>query len=205
MRSLFIKRFLDIFLVISASPIWVPILVITALLVRICLGSPIFFVQPRPGRAGIIFNLIKFRTMLDTRGTDEKLLSDEIRLTPFGKWLRSTSLDELPELWNVLKGEMSLVGPRPLLAEYLQYYSPAQRRRHEVPPGLTGLAQIKGRNSLSWEEKFEWDLRYIAERDIWLDLRILAITVVQVLSRNGINAPGVATMPEFRGNDIKSK
>lgn len=193
-----IKRVLDLVLVIGSAPIWVPILAVLAGVVRWRLGRPVFFRQPRPGLHGEIFELVKFRTMTGARDAEGRLLADAERLTPFGQWLRSTSLDELPELWNVLRGEMSLVGPRPLLVEYLPRYSPRQARRHEVRPGLTGLTQVMGRNSLGWDEKFEWDVRYVERRSLALDLKILALTARAVFSREGISAKGDATMPEFK-------
>ena len=169
-------------------------------LVRNKLGSPVFFRQVRPGMHGKPFEMIKFRTMTDTRGPDGKLLPDAERLTPFGRFLRSSSLDELPELWNVLKGDMSLVGPRPLLMEYLPLYSPEQARRHEVRPGVTGWAQVNGRNAISWEDKFRLDTWYVDNRSFWLDIRILWLTVRKVLMRDGISAAGEATMTKFSGN-----
>lgn len=197
MGGLRLKRGFDIFAVALAAPIWLPLLLIVALLVRMKLGSPVFFRQKRPGYRASIFELIKFRTMTDERDAVGALLSDALRLTDLGRWLRSTSLDELPELINVLKGEMSLVGPRPLLVQYLSRYNAHQHRRHEVPPGLTGLVQVSGRNALSWEDKFELDVWYVDHRSFWGDLHILFRTVWQVVSRQGISAPGDATMPEF--------
>ena len=194
------KRIFDLLLLLLAAPVWVPVLLGVAVLVRLKLGSPVFFRQRRPGRHGFIFEMVKFRTMTDARDATGQLLPDAVRLTPFGRFLRSTSLDELPELWNVLKGEMSLVGPRPLLVQYLERYNPRQARRHEVPPGITGLAQVKGRNALSWEEKFEWDVRYVETCSLGLDLKILFLTVKAVLWRTGISAAGYATMPEFKGS-----
>jgi len=191
------KRCLDLGLVLLSAPLWAPLLLVLAGLVRMKLGAPVLFRQKRPGRDERIFELVKFRTMTDARGADGRLLSDAERLTPFGRWLRATSLDELPELWNVLRGEMSLVGPRPLLVQYLSRYSAAQRRRHAVPPGLTGWAQINGRNALSWEEKFALDVWYVEHQACGLDLKILLLTVWQVVARRGISAPGEATMPEF--------
>lgn len=169
-------------------------------LVRYKLGSPVLFRQVRPGLHGRPFMMVKFRTMTDERGTDGEMLPDAQRLTPFGRFLRATSLDELPELWNVLRGEMSLVGPRPLLMEYLPLYSPEQARRHEVRPGITGWAQVNGRNALSWEERFKLDIWYVDHRSLWLDLRILWLTVRKVIVREGISAQGEATMPRFTGN-----
>jgi lipopolysaccharide/colanic/teichoic acid biosynthesis glycosyltransferase len=176
-----------------------PLLVAVALLVRIKLGSPVLFRQPRPGRGGRIFSLWKFRTMVDARDAVGRTLTDEERLTKFGRALRSTSLDELPELWNVLRGDMSLVGPRPLLVEYLPRYSPTEARRHEVRPGLTGWAQVNGRNTTSWAERLRLDVWYVDHRSFWLDLQIIARTVKVVSGREGISAPGAATMPEFTG------
>lgn len=175
-------------------------MVATALAVLLFLGRPILFRQTRAGFQGGPFTLIKFRTMAEPAAEAGPFLSDVDRLTGFGKWLRSTSLDELPELWNVLKGEMTLVGPRPLLPQYHERYSVEQRRRLEVKPGLTGLAQVKGRNALSWEEKFRWDVAYVEQQSFWLDLKILAMTLGQVFSRRGIAAEGEASMPEFQGN-----
>jgi sugar transferase EpsL len=193
------KRLFDLVALIVAAPFWIPVWVAVALIVRIKLGSPVFFRQKRPGLHGRIFEMIKFRTMTDARDGSGNLLPDAQRLTPFGKWLRSTSFDELPELFNVLRGDMSLVGPRPLRVRYLSRYSPRQARRHDVVPGITGLAQVKGRNTLSWEEKFEWDVRYVETRSFWLDMKILFLTVKAVLFRTGISAQGDATMPEFLG------
>ncbi|MBC7617811.1 MAG: sugar transferase [Candidatus Saccharibacteria bacterium] len=167
--------------------------------VRRKLGSPVFFRQARPGLHGRPFEMIKFRTMTDARGPDGQLLPDAVRLTAFGRFLRATSLDELPELWNVLKGDMSLVGPRPLLMEYLPLYSPEQTRRHGVRPGITGWAQVNGRNALSWEEKFKLDVWYVNNRSLWLDIKILWLTVCKVLVREGISADGEATMSKFTG------
>lgn len=195
--SLILKRYFDLVIVIAAAPLWLPLLVVLALLVRVKLGSPVLFRQRRPGLNERIFELVKFRTMTDARDETGRLMADADRLTPFGRWLRSTSLDELPELWNVLRGEMSLVGPRPLLVQYLERYSPEQRRRHAVPPGLTGWAQVNGRNALSWEEKFALDIWYADRRSFWLDARILGRTIGQVMQRRGISATGEATMPEF--------
>lgn len=182
---------------VVAAPFWLPILLVVAILVRIKLGSPVFFRQKRPGQGARLFEMIKFRTMTDARDAAGQLLPDAVRLTPFGKFLRATSLDELPELLNVLRGDMSLVGPRPLLIEYLPRYSPRQARRHEVRPGITGLAQVMGRNALSWEEKFQWDVRYVETQSFWLDLKILFLTIKTVLARTGVSAAGEATMPKF--------
>jgi lipopolysaccharide/colanic/teichoic acid biosynthesis glycosyltransferase len=168
--------------------------------VRRKLGSPIFFRQMRPGLQGKPFNIVKFRTMTETRDVSGALLPDSQRLTPFGHFLRTSSLDELPELWNVLRGEMSLIGPRPLLMEYLPLYSPEQARRHEVRPGITGWAQVNGRNAISWADKFALDVWYVDHRSLWLDVRILLLTVYKVLVRDGISAVGEATMPRFEGD-----
>ena len=193
------KRVVDIlFAVIALLVLGIPLLLLIRQ-VRKKLGSPVFFHQVRPGLHGKPFQMIKFRTMTDARGPGGELLSDAERLTPFGRFLRSTSLDELPELWNVLKGDMSLVGPRPLLMDYLPLYTMEQARRHEVRPGITGWAQINGRNALSWEEKFALDVWYVEHRTIWLDLKILALTVKKVLVRDGVNAAGEATMTRFTG------
>lgn len=171
-----------------------------AWLIRRKLGSPMLFRQVRPGLHGKPFTMVKFRTMTDERGSDGALLPDAQRLTQFGRFLRASSLDELPELWNVLKGEMSLVGPRPLLMEYLPLYTHEQARRHEVRPGITGWAQVNGRNAISWDDKFALDVWYVDRRSLWLDLRILWLTVRKVLVRDGISAAGEATMPRFEGD-----
>ncbi len=168
--------------------------------VRRKLGSPVLFTQVRPGLHGKPFKMVKFRTMTDERDASGALLPDAQRLTPFGRFLRASSLDELPELWNVLRGEMSLVGPRPLLMEYLPLYSPEQARRHEVRPGITGWAQVNGRNAISWADKFALDVWYVDHRSLWLDVRILWLTVRKVLVRDGISAAGEATMPRFEGD-----
>lgn len=204
-RSILTKRLLDIAgAILGLGLLGLPMLIV-AFLVRIKLGSPVIFRQIRPGLHGKPFVLYKFRTMTDARDEDGNLLPDELRLTPFGKFLRSTSLDELPELFNVLKGDMSLVGPRPLLMQYLDRYTPEQARRHEVKPGITGWAQINGRNALSWEEKFELDVWYVDNWSIWLDLKILLLTLIKVLKREGIHADGHVTMPEFFGSNSSEK
>ena len=193
------KRLLD-FLVASFISIFVaPLVALLALLVRIKLGSPIIFRQQRPGLHGKPFTLYKFRTMTDDRDETGNLLPDEDRLTAFGRFLRSTSLDELPELWNVIKGDMSLVGPRPLLMRYLPRYTPEQMRRHEVRPGITGWAQVNGRNVLTWEEKFKLDVWYVDNLSFWLDIRIIFMTLWKILRREGVSQPGHATMEEFYG------
>jgi len=192
------KRVFDFCISFGALVMFFPVLVVVAGMVRLKLGAPVLFLQKRPGRGGRIFTILKFRTMTDGCDAAGKLRTDAERLTTFGRWLRATSLDELPELWNVLHGEMSLVGPRPLLVEYLDRYTPEEARRHEVRPGLTGWAQVNGRNATTWEERLALDVWYVDHRSFQLDLRILFLTVVSVLRRDGINAPGVATMPEFR-------
>ena len=194
------KRLLDfIAALLGLIALALPLLLLMAL-IRRRLGSPVFFRQTRPGLHGQPFEMVKFRTMTDTRGPDGALLPDAERLTPFGRFLRSTSLDELPELWNVLKGDMSLVGPRPLLMEYLPLYSPEQARRHAVRPGVTGWAQVNGRNAISWEEKFKLDVWYVDHCSLWLDIKILWLTVKKVLVREGISAAGEATMGKFTGS-----
>lgn len=171
-----------------------------AWLIRCKLGSPVLFKQVRPGLRGQPFTMVKFRTMTDERSTDGALLPDAQRLTPFGRFLRASSMDELPELWNVLRGEMSLVGPRPLLMEYLPLYTPEQARRHEVRPGITGWAQVNGRNAITWEDKFKLDVWYVDNRNLWLDLKIFFRTLRKVLVREGISAAGEVTMPRFTGS-----
>lgn len=195
----FIKRPLDFLLALLAVILLSPVLLVTAVLVRVKLGSPVLFRQERPGRYGRIFRLIKFRTMTDARNADGTLLPDADRLTPFGRKLRATSLDELPELFNVLRGDMSLVGPRPLLVRYLPRYNAHQARRHEVRPGFTGLAQVHGRNAISWEEKFDWDVKYVDHVTFLGDCRILLATVKTVFSHEGISSGTSATMEEFMG------
>lgn len=177
-----------------------PVLLALCLLVRFFLGAPVFFRQTRPGLNGQLFEMFKFRTMTDECDASGHLLPDADRLPPFGRFLRTTSLDELPELWNVLKGDMSLVGPRPLLLEYMPLYNRRQYRRHEVRPGVTGWAQVNGRNAISWEEKFELDVWYVENQSLWLDIRILLRTVWQVIKRDGISHDGDATMPRFTGS-----
>ena len=195
----FIKRPLDFLLALIAVVLLSPVLLVTAVLVRVKLGSPVLFRQERPGRYGRIFRLIKFRTMTDARSADGTLLPDADRLTPFGRKLRATSLDELPELFNVLRGDMSLVGPRPLLVRYLPRYNAHQARRHEVRPGFTGLAQVHGRNAISWEEKFDWDVKYVDHVTFLGDCRILLATVKTVFSHEGISSGTCETMEEFMG------
>lgn len=195
------KRLLDIICALAGLILLAPVVAGVALLVRWRLGSPVLFTQQRPGRGAKPFRMIKFRTMRNAVGSDGVPLSDAERLTAFGGFLRSTSLDELPGLWNVLKGDMSLVGPRPLLMEYLPRYNAEQARRHEVRPGLTGWAQVNGRNALSWEEKFALDVWYVDNRSMMLDLRIIGLTVLKVVRRDGISADGEATMPLFTGSE----
>ena len=194
-----VKRAFDVFLVLVAAPFWLPLVLVASLLVRGKLGKPVFFRQRRPGRNGVMFELWKFRTMTEARDTQGRLLPDAERLTFFGRWLRSTSLDELPELFNVLRGEMSLVGPRPLLVEYLERYTPGQARRHEVRPGITGWAQINGRNAITWEQKFELDVWYVDHLSWRLDVKIIMSTIWKTLKREDINQPGQATAQEFMG------
>jgi sugar transferase EpsL len=193
------KRLLDICLSAAGLAFTLPLIVAVALVIRTTLGSPMLFTQVRPGRHGRPFILYKFRSMSDARAPDGELLGDEARLTAVGHWLRKLSLDELPQLWNVLKGDMSLVGPRPLLMEYLPLYSPKQARRHEVRPGITGWAQVNGRNAVSWEERFDLDLWYVERVSLTLDLRILSMTVLRVVRPHGISQPGSATMTKFTG------
>ena len=193
------KRLFDVVLSALAILILAFPLLLLAWRVRRKLGSPVFFTQVRPGLHGKPLKMVKFRTMTDERGPDGQLLPDAVRLTPLGHWLRATSLDELPELWNVLKGDMSLVGPRPLLMEYLPLYTPEQARRHHVRPGITGWAQVNGRNAISWEDKFQLDVWYVDHHSLWLDIKILWLTVKKVLVRDGISAEGEATMPKFTG------
>lgn len=199
--QLVVKRLIDIIGSLAGLIILSPIMIITSILIYFKLGSPIFFVQNRVGKDDKIFKMIKFRSMLDSTNKFGELLADEERLTPFGKKLRSTSIDELPELINVLKGDMSLVGPRPLLVEYLELYSDEQRRRHEVKPGITGLAQINGRNTLKWSERFKLDVEYVDNINLLTDLNIILRTVFKVLKRDGITQEGHVTMEYFKGNN----
>jgi len=203
MKNQKIKRLIDIIGSLIGLTISSPIIVIISIIIYFTMGRPIFFKQVRPGLKGKPFVIYKFRTMLDLRDENGNLLPDEKRLTTIGRFLRSTTLDELPEFWNVLKGDMSLVGPRPLLMEYLDRYNPEQARRHEVKPGMTGWAQINGRNTISWEEKFKLDVWYVDNWNILLDLKIIFLTILKVVKREGISAEGHVTMPEFKG--IKSE
>lgn len=195
----YIKRLLDTVLAGGALIVLSPVLLVTALLVRIKLGSPVLFRQARPGKNGEIFYIYKFRTMTDEKDENGNLLPDEVRLTKFGKILRSLSIDELPELLNIARHDMSIVGPRPLLVKYLPLYTERQSHRHDVTPGLTGWAQVNGRNAISWEEKFELDLWYVEHISFWLDVKIVFMTVMKVLRREGISSETAATMEEFRG------
>ena len=197
----FIKRPMDCFLATLSLLFLSPVILILSLLVRVFLGSPVLFEQDRPGKDGKVFKLYKFRTMTDKRDEDGQLLADELRLTAFGKMLRASSLDELPELLNIIKGEMSLIGPRPLLVKYLPLYNEEQAKRHDVRPGLTGLAQSRGRNSLSWEEKFKLDVEYVNHITFLGDLKIIVDTIRSVLNSEGISADGDVTMPFFTGNE----
>lgn len=203
--SKFFKRLFDIIASASGLIFLSPVFLILIYLIRKNLGEPVFFTQDRPGKDGKPFKMIKFRSMRDAVDKDGNPLPDSERLTPFGKKLRATSLDELPELWNVLKGEMSLVGPRPLLMSYLPLYNEFQNRRHEMRPGVTGWAQVNGRNALSWDEKFAHDIWYIDHYSFWLDMKILFLTVKKVFIKEGISAEGEATMPYFTGNDTDEK
>ena len=197
----FFKRLFDIVASASGLIILSPVFLILAYLIRKNLGAPVFFTQERPGKDGKPFKMIKFRSMRDAVDKDGNPLPDSERLTPFGKKLRAASLDELPELWNVLKGDMSLVGPRPLLMSYLPLYNDFQFRRHEMRPGVTGWAQVNGRNAISWDEKFAYDIWYIDHFSLWFDMKILFLTIKKVFIKEGISAEGEATMPYFTGND----
>ena len=199
----YFKRPLDCVLSAGALVVLSPVMGVTAILVKKKLGSPVLFKQDRPGKEGRVFKLYKFRSMTDERDENGKLLPDEVRLTAFGKKLRSTSLDELPELFNIIKGDMAVVGPRPLLVQYLNRYNEHQARRHEVRPGFTGLAQVHGRNAITWEEKFNWDVQYVDHITFLGDWKIIIKTVATVLKREGINATNDVTMPEFLGNEVK--
>lgn len=196
-----IKRMIDLLLSGIALIVLSPVYLVLAVLVRIKLGSPVLFSQERPGKNEKVFRMYKFRSMIDARDEAGNLLPDEERLTHFGAMLRATSLDELPELWNIFRGDMSIVGPRPLLVKYLPRYNERQRHRHDVRPGLTGWAQVNGRNAISWEQKFEYDVEYVERESLWFDIKILFLTVGRVLHRSGISQEGCATMEEFMGNE----
>lgn len=196
------KRILDVIMSSAGLMMLSPILLLIAIIIRIRLGSPIFFKQQRPGWHGKPFTIYKFRTLINKTDADGKFLPDSERMTKLGRFLRAASLDEFPELLNVLKGDMSLVGPRPLLMKYLEFYTPEQARRHEVRPGITGWAQIMGRNAITWEDKFALDLWYVEHSTIWLDVKIILLTVWKVLRREGISQEGQATMTEFRGTQV---
>ena len=199
MYQKYIKRGLDFILSLIASIILSPVMLMVAVLVRVKLGSPVLFKQQRPGKNEKIFNMYKFRTMTDERDENGELLPDEVRLTKYGKIMRITSLDELPELFNILKGDMSIVGPRPLLVRSLPLYNERQKHRHDVRPGFTGLAQVNGRNSISWEEKFEWDVKYVEHITFWGDVKIIFKTVKTVLTHEGISSASSVTMEPFQG------
>jgi len=199
------KRIMDVVGALLGLVIFSPVLLLLYFWIRKDMGSPVLFRQRRPGRDGQTFKMLKFRSMRDSIGPDGQQLPDAERITPLGGKLRSSSLDELPGLWNVLKGDMSLVGPRPLLVEYLPLYSPTQARRHELRPGITGLAQVNGRNALSWEKKFEFDVWYVDNRTIWLDLKIIWMTIRKVIKRDDISAEGEVTMPRFTGSQSRTK
>lgn len=201
----YIKRILDIISSLLAIIILSPLLAVTAILVKTKLGSPVLFKQERPGKDEKIFTLMKFRTMTDERDENGKLLPDEVRLTKFGKFLRSTSIDELPELFNILKGDMSVIGPRPLLVEYIPRYNEHQHRRHEVRPGLSGWAQVNGRNTVSWEDKFDMDVHYVDNYSFAMDVKILFMTVLNVLKKEGISSETSATMEVFMGTPEKEE
>lgn len=194
------KRLFDFIVSLIALIVLSPIILITALLIRSKIGSPVVFKQQRPGRGESPFHVFKFRSMTDERDSKGELLPDNVRLTPFGKVIRKLSLDELPQLFNVLKGDMSFVGPRPLLMEYLSLYDERQKKRHDVRPGITGWAQVNGRNAISWEQKFEYDVWYVENRSFWLDIKILFITVMKVFKSEGISQDGQATMTKFKGS-----
>lgn len=197
----YIKRPMDLVLSLFAIIILSPVMLIISILVRVKLGSPVIFKQNRPGLNEKIFTLYKFRTMTDERGENGELLQDSVRLTMFGRFLRTTSLDELPELWNIIRGDMSIVGPRPLLVEYLPLYNEHQKRRHEVRPGLSGLAQVNGRNNISWDKKFELDVEYVGKIGFLLDLKIIFLTIFKAFKKEGINSDTADTMEAFDGNN----
>jgi sugar transferase EpsL len=195
------KRSFDLFVAIAMLMLLTPPFLLLMLVVRLKIGSPIFFIQMRPGLGGKPFRMMKLRTMTDSRDSNGNLLPDDMRLTSFGRWLRATSLDELPELWNVVQGHMSLVGPRPLLMEYLNLYTPEQARRHDVRPGITGWAQVNGRNAIEWDEKFKLDTWYVDNQSFWLDIRILLLTIKKVINREGVSTKRGQTMAKYDGNN----
>ena len=197
-----IKRIFDILISFFAIIILSPFLILISLSVLIKFGTPVFFTQIRPGYKGKPFRIIKFRTMTNEKDKNGELLAEELRITPFGLWLRSTSLDELPELFNVLKGEMSLVGPRPLLMEYLPLYNSYQKKRMDFKPGITGWAQVNGRNAIGWPEKFKMDIWYVENQSFWLDIKIIFLTLRKVISREGISHENEVSMPKFKGNKV---
>lgn len=203
--ELFLKRALDVSVAGPALFFLSPLCFVLWVLIRVSMGPPVIFRQVRPGYRGKLITVYKFRTMKEARDEKGELLPDEKRLTPLGRFLRSLSLDELPQLWNVLRGDLSLVGPRPLLVEYLPRYSPEQRRRHDVKPGITGWAQVNGRNAISWPEKFRLDVWYVDHWSLWLDLKIIFLTILKVLKREGISQEGLATMEAFMGNSPEEK
>jgi sugar transferase EpsL len=198
-----IKRLFDLMIAVPSVGILLPLLVLIGILVRLKIGSPVFFRQKRPGINGKPFTIYKFRTMTNERDGDGNLLLDGDRLTPLGRFLRKTSMDELPEFFNVINGDMSIVGPRPLLMQYLDRYTPEQARRHEVKPGITGWAQVNGRNAISWEDKFRLDVWYVDNWSVWLDMKVIAMTVLKVLKREGISQKGHATAEEFKGKNSR--
>lgn len=204
-KTIIRKRVFDIVVLIILLPVVIFLMVLIAITVKLAIGSPIFFRQDRPGLDGKIFTLVKFRTMLDSKNKNGELLPNEDRFTKFGDFLRSTSLDELPELWNIITGDMSLVGPRPLLVEYLNYYSEKQKKRHSLLPGITGLAQISGRNTLDWEDRFKLDVWYVENRTLSLDIKILFLTLAKVLKSEGVNPDQSKVMPAFRGKSNQNK
>lgn len=197
------KRLLDIFLSVFILLLVIPVMFLLGLVIYLKMGSPVLFWHERPGKNSKVFKLCKFRTMSEEKGEDGSYLADEMRITPFGLFLRKTSLDELPQLLNIVKGDMSFVGPRPLLVEYLERYSPAQARRHEVLPGLTGWAQVNGRNAITWEEKFEFDTWYVDNRSFTLDMKIIFLTIIKLIGREGISQPGHVTAEPFKGSEKK--
>ncbi|MFX0132874.1 MAG: sugar transferase [Candidatus Hodarchaeota archaeon] len=199
------KRLLDILISIIGLVILAPVMLMIMILIKLTSKAPIFLRQNRPGKNGKVFCLYKFRSMRDLRDKDGDLLPEDKRLTKIGNFLRKSSLDELPELWNILKGDMSVVGPRPLLVEYLNRYTQEQARRHEVKPGITGWAQIHGRNAITWEEKFKYDVWYVDNRSICLDIKIILITIIKVIKGEGIRHPGYATMEEFKGSNLREQ